>query len=967
MQAKDTIQGFTVLNAEEVPEVKGNVYELEHDKTGARLVYVKNEDPNKVFSIGFRTPSKDDTGIFHILEHSVLGGSRKYPLKEPFVDLLKGSLNTFLNAMTYNEKTLYPVASMNDQDFANLMDTYLDAVFFPSVREKKEIFLQEGWHYEFNEDDELVYGGIVFNEMKGAMSDSRTRFTDAFEAALYPNSPYATNAGGDPLSIPDLTWEKLVDGHATYYHPSNSFIYLYGDLNIEDRLKHVSEYLDEFNALDLSDKLVDLNGESPLAEAVVEFPISENEDQANQAYLGYGVKFDDGEKKELRVAFTILKELLLDGESAPLRNTLLKEGLGKNVFGNFDTGSPKPAFTIAVSQSEAEKKERFEEVVHETLTKLAENGLDKKVVEAAVASVEFQLREADFGGLPEGLFYGLSATEAYVAGNEIVDALKYEEALSMIKLELDNGYFEKLIQSYILDNDQKSIVVAKPSTQIGRKEYEDEQLRLKKANEELTEEVRLRLKQEETRLKEYQNSEDTPESKAKLPRLDLEDIDKEPVKLPTKQENIEDVPLLVHPQKTNKLAYYSFYFDAGEVAKEELPYYRLFAELIGKLGTSQFSADQLAQEIAIEVGKIDFSNSIYAENIEDAAHKVRVSVRTTEDRLQKSIDLIHHIFTGTVFENKDKVKEVIGKVLSGSRSYMENSGHAVGLTRVASYHTAAGAKNEPLSGITFHHFITDLENTFEDQFDQFITKIRNIAEVIYKKAGLIVSFTGEESGLKKFREAFKKLELSTGKVSAQKESFEPRIVKEAFSNSSQIVYVSQGTNVNSIGKKITGQLLVAQNMLNLDYLWNKLRAIGGAYGGGLQLQLNGNLGFYSYRDPNVARTIDTYNKTAEFLETVSLDEDDLQRLIIGTIGSLDQPLTPRMVGDQADAYYFQKISEGDRKQIRQEVLSTSVADIKATSELFKELDKKQSVVVIGSERLIEEERDAFDTVQSLFK
>lgn len=967
MQINDRLYGFTVLKVEEVPEVKGSVYELEHDKTAARLVYVKNEDPNKVFCIGFRTPSTDDTGVFHILEHSVLSGSRKYPLKEPFVDLLKGSLNTFLNAMTYSEKTLYPVASMNDQDFENLMDTYLDAVLFPNVREKKEIFLQEGWHYEFNEDDKLIYGGVVFNEMKGAMSASRRRFMQALDAALYPNTPYATNSGGDPLSIPDLTWEKLVDAHATYYHPSNSLVYLYGDLDINDRLKHVAEYLDEFEALDLSDKLVDLEGEVALSEAVVEFPISENEDQSNQAYLGYGVKFDDEEKQELRIAFTILKELLLDGEAAPLKNKLLKEELGKSVFGSFDTGSSKPTFSIAVSQSEADKKAQFEKVIHDTLTELVENGLDKKVVQAAVASVEFQLREADFGGFPEGLFYGLNVMEAYVAGNETIESLKYEEALKTIKKELDNGYFERLIQTYILENEQKSIVVAKPSIEIGPKEYEDEQFRLKKANEALTEEVRLQLKQEEARLKEFQNSEDTPEDKAKLPKLDLEDIDKDPIELPTKEESIGDTPLLVHLQKTNKLAYYSFYFDAGVVAKEDLPYYRLFTELIGKLGTSQYSAEELAQEIAIEVGKISFSNSVYAKGPSDALHKVKVSVRTTEDRLQKSVDLIHHLFKETVFENSDKVKEVIGKVLAGSRAYMENSGHAVGMTRVASHHTAAGFKKEGLSGITFHHFLTNLEKDLSIQFDQLILKIQEIAKSLYKKAGLTVSYTGEERGLTVFKEAFKKLELPEGIVSATETPFEPTVEKEAFSNSSQIVYVSQGANLKSVGKEVTGQLLVAQNMLNLDYLWNRLRAIGGAYGGGVQIQLNGNVGFYSYRDPNVASTIDTYNKTAEFLETVALDNDSLERLIIGTIGSLDSPLTPRMVGEQADSYYFQDITQEDRKRIRTEVLTAKVDSVKATSEVFHALDNKQSLVVVGNERLIEEEIDRFDTVESLFK
>jgi hypothetical protein len=869
--------------------------------------------------------------------------------------------------MTYPEKTICPVASMNDQDFSNLMDTYLDAVFFPNVREKKEIFLQEGWHYEFNEEDQLVYGGVVFNEMKGAMSASNRRFFQAMEAALYPNSPYATNSGGDPLAIPELTWEKLKEAHATYYHPSNSIVYLYGNLAIEERLKHVAEYLDEFEKLDVSDKLADLNGQEVVSESIVEFPISEKEDASGQAYLGYGVKLKGELPEEISVAAMVLKELLIDSDSAPLRQALIQAGIGKHVFGNFDEGSPTPAFTIGVGQSDAEKKDEFEKIIVSTLTRLVENGIDKKIIKAALATIEFQLREADFGGAPEGLIYGLQVIEAYAADKKWTEAVKYEAALEKLKAEIENDYFESFIKNYLLENEQRTIVVAKPSTTIGKVEYEKEQSALQQANTNITDEVKEKLKKEEMQLQEFQNMEDSPEAKASLPKLDISDISKKPMELPTEVSKVDDVTLLFHPQATNKLAYFTMYFDAGNVSIEKLPYYKLLTNFLGKLGTSKYTAEELSQEIAIEVGEIHFSNQLYSKSPNDAVHKIKVDVRTTEERIEKAIELVTHIMQETDFDNKEKIKELIGKAVAGSRIFLENSGHIAGMNRVLSHHTLAGAKKETLSGLSFHHFLQEIEATFDEVYEQMIYQVAEVSQSIYRKDNVTVSFTGEEKAVEAFRSAFHMFQLENGTYEESALSVSPTVKKEAFTNSSQVVYVSQGANIQSIGKKVTGSLLVTQNMLNLDFLWNRIRAIGGAYGAGIRLSLNGDLTFFSYRDPNIKSTLDTYNQTAEFLASIELDRDAIERLIIGTIGTLGRPLTPRMVGEQADTHYFAGITEEKRQEIREQVLQTTLEDIKETADIFKALLEKQSVVVIGNERTIEEESERFDVVEGLFK
>ncbi|GEQ33715.1 peptidase M16 inactive domain protein [Marinilactibacillus psychrotolerans] len=968
MELNQRYNGFVVTHLEKIPEVKGTVYQIKHEKTDATIVYVENPNEEKVFSIGFRTPSKDDSGIFHILEHAVLNGSRKYPLKDPFVELLKGSLQTFLNAMTFSEKTIYPVASMNEVDFSNLMDVYLDAVFFPNVLNNKQIFQQEGWNLKYNESENRYgFEGIVFNEMKGAQSSSQRRFIQGLEAALYPNTPYATNSGGTPLSILDLTWEQLVEAHQTYYHPSNSFIYLYGEMNIEEQLDHLAEYLNEFNYQDISNKLIDLKGDSSLSETVIEFPIAEDEGKKKQAYLGYGTKFSIENKYELLLAFEILDEILLRGNDAPLKKRLLQEGIGKNVFGWFDTSSTMPSFNIGVSQTDEAQKDRFINEISSVLERLVNDGINEATVQAAIASVEFQLREGDFGSSPEGLYYGINATEAWVASRPVFPTFKYEESFSMIKEQLNEKYFENLIEKYLLNNENKTIAVGIPSTEIEKEEYKEEQNKLEQFKATLTEDDIVELIRENEKLVAFQTTIDSEENKRTLPNLKLADISQEPIELPLEKEIENEIEFLYHELETNKLAYYNLYFNVSAISDSELPYYRLFTTLLKELGTSKYTSEQLSQEIAIKVGQISISNQVYAPDIDKAVHKIKVGVRTKESSIKESVSLVNHIMTETIFDDKNKIKETLGRLSSSVKQFLENSGHVAGMMRVNSHSSISGHITEQLEGISFYRFLTNLEENFDGQYENIVEQMENIAHKIFSRKELTVSFTGEKALFNSFKKEILTIDYPISESVKGINEYKPEISKEAFTNSNSVVYVSKGSNLKLVGEEVSGYLSVTNSILNLEYLWEKLRVVGGAYGGGMSLSSSGNIVFYSYRDPNISTTLNTYDKVSDFIQNLELSDLALERFIIGTIAKMDRPMNARMKGNASDANHFQLISEAKRKQRRKEILTTTLNDIKMTSEIFNKLRSLESTCVIGNGRIIEENSAEFDYKESLFK
>ncbi|MGY4797214.1 insulinase family protein [Lysinibacillus fusiformis] len=961
MEVNELYHGFKVDKKEKIQEISGTVFLMKHIKTGANLVYVRNEDEHKAFSIGFKTPAENDTGVFHILEHCVLSGSKKYPVKEPMVELMKGSMKTYLNASTYPDKTLYSLASVNSKDLSNLIDVILDAVFFPRLYEQKEIFQQEGWHLAYREDKkEFIYKGIVYNEMKGTLSSPQQRLIHSMFKALYPFTPYATVSGGDPQHITSLTYEKLLEAHQKYYHPSNCLVYLYGDVNIEEGLQQIDEVLSKFEHREVIPPEQDDFQVGEFIEIKSAYPISEKQIEEESTFLSYAYKVKDLDDKKLNVTLIVLYKLLLEGNSGILRKRLLEEKLGKDVIGYVDYSLKHPLFAICASNSEVKNKENFIKVVQETLQELVKDGIDKELIESALISTEFELREADYGVFPSGLTYGIKAASNWIAQKSLFDSFKYENSIEELKLSVSERYFENFIEEHLLNSKHSAVIVCSPSKQIAKEEIEDEQQKLEMIKNSVDRDDIESIIEENAKLSKFQSTADSNEAKATLPNLLITEINPQPLHLPLKEIRNNGFNLLFHNHQTKKVVYYNLYFNVGEV-KEDLSYYRLFTELLGKLGTSKYTSDNLASEITLKIGKLAIDNHLYSETIESCHHKVAVKIRTTYENITKSLKLVHHILTETSFEDKSKVKELIGNMVSNMKNQLNNNGNIFASLRINSNLSAAGYLNENLSGITFYQFLIKLENEFEQRYESMVEKLKEIAINLFSKSNLVVGLTGDTSVMTVFSNSLSKLDLPAGNIRKTVPLYlKEKISKEAYTNSNSVVHVVQGGNFKEAGFEYSGHMLVLAKILNLTYLWKNLRVKGGAYGGGINISINGNLNFYSYRDPNLVETLEIFNKTSSFVENLDLTKAELQRYIIGTIADLDKPMNARLKGERADTNYFINNTYEMRAKVREEILKTTVEDLRSLSKVFKAMEGKQPLCVVGNENKINEQTQLFD-------
>lgn len=968
MEKNKSYYGFEILELEQVSEINGTVYLMDHIKTSAKVMYVKNDDSQKAFSIGFQTPSFDDTGVFHILEHCVLSGSKKYPVKEPMVEIMKGSMKTYLNASTYHDKTVYSLASMNNKDFSNLMDFYLDSVFFPRFYDKKEIFLQEGWHLDYNElKQTFKYNGVVYNEMKGSLSSSQQRFIRGVLKTLYPGTPYSTISGGEPNSITNLTYEKLVETHEKYYHPSNSFTYFYGDMDIEVCLQKLDELFSGFENRVMIKPLETPVLKKNLQKFISEYPITEKEKVDENSFLSYNFKIDDSCNRELSIALGILYKILLEGSSSVLRRTLIEQKLGKDVFGLLDFTMKHPLFSICVSNSDPQKQDKFVEVIVETLKELVEKGIDKKLIEASISSMEFDLRESDYGTYPKGLAYGAQATANWVAQNEIIGSVKYEDSLKSIKMALTEPYFEGLIEKYFLNNTHSTILICKPSKELAQIEYEQEQKKLAEIKSSLSNDDLQEILRNKAELKGYQSSVDSDEAKAKIPVLSISDVNRKPLELPLEELNVNGIKVLYHNQFTNKIAYYSLYFDVGEIDEVDIPYYRLLTEILGKVGTLEYTSEELANEISLKIGKLYVNHHVYSEGLRSCNLKIVFSIRTLDENLESSLELLHHILTKSVFDQKNKIREIISTILSITKNNLNNNGNIAASMRVSGYLNAEGYLNEHLMGISFYQFLVQLDQHFEASYESLIAKLSHIIMTLCVKGNLTVGLTGDSRVLTTFSQAFSNFVLQE-KPNRNYKPFEfcATHVREAFTNSNSVLYVVQGGNIKTVGYEYSGHLLVLARILNLVYFWKHLRVLGGAYGGGVTVRMNGDIIFYSYRDPNLIKTLEVYKDVSEFVEKLDINESELKKYIIGTIAEMDRPKNARANGEQATSYYFLNRSYEDRWKLREQVLNTSVNHLRSFSKMFRALSEEQSICIVGNERKIMEQEGLFHNTHTLF-
>lgn len=975
MQLKigDTYHGFRLISEKDVAETNSRVRLFLHHKSGARLFHMENDDDNKVFSVAFRTPPHNSTGVPHILEHSVLCGSGKYPTKEPFVELVKGSLNTFLNAFTFGDKTMYPVASRNDKDFENLMDVYLDSVFHPNIYKYPEILKQEGWHYEIDgPEEELKYKGVVYNEMKGAFSSPESVLSRKLQETLFPDTAYGYESGGDPEVIPELTQGDFLDFHRRYYHPSNSYMFMYGDMDLLERLKFIDEeYLKNYEAIQVASAIPVQKPFDSMKTVEMDYPVSAQEDTRDKTYFSLNYAVGLSTEPELYLAMEILEHILLSTPASPLKKALVEAGLGKDVFGKYDNSILQPVFSVVVKNSNIDKKDEFVRIVYETLKRLSSQGIDGQLAEAAVNLKEFQLREADFEGYPKGLIYNIKIMDSWLYDSDPVMHLEYGHIFEKIRAELNNRYFEKLIDEYILNNNHSSLLVLKPLKGMAEAKEEETRKKLREIKAGLSKEELQELVKQTAELKAWQDTPDTPETLALIPMLSIKDIEPKGEILPQQVLEEYGIKILSHHMFTNGIAYADLLFDTTAVPQELLPYIPLLSGMLGKLSTASHEYGDISKEIDMHTGGIRFSTPVYGEKNDDSKYHPMLSVkgRALVSKLPRLLELMGEIITDTRLDDKKRMKEIIQEIRSRIEMRISEEGYAIACKRLFSYFSEEGSYIEATSGLTYYKFISEIERDFEGRIDAVRENLQRLIKLIFRKEALIAGITCEEEDYRSFADNLDLLleKLGSDEVRASGYVFDNKTLNEGLMTQGKVQYVAQGGNFLKLGYPYTGKLQVLRTISRYSYLWNRIRVQGGAYGAFSGFEKNGNMFMVSYRDPNLAETLKVYEEMHQFLKGFNIEEREMTKYIIGTVSRLDLPMTPYMKGERAIENYMRKITAEDLQKEREEILGTSQGDIRELSDMMLELMKRKQYCVLGSEGKLKENKGLFGSLVEVFE
>ena len=969
---KDRISAYEIIREENLSDIRSAGYLLRHKKTGARVMLIENEDENKVFNIAFRTPPKNSTGVAHILEHSVLCGSREFPLKDPFVELVKGSLNTFLNAMTYPDKTCYPVASCNDQDFQNLMHVYLDAVFYPNIYKKEEIFRQEGWSYQL-EDTEgpLKYNGVVYNEMKGAFSSPDEVLEREIMNSLFPDTPYGCESGGDPNHIPELSYEEFLQFHKTYYHPSNSYIYLYGNMDMAEKLEFIDEhYLSAFEKLEVDSALPLQPAFTERKELQLEYPVSESENEEGNAYLAYSTVVGDASDELTAMAFEVLDYALLSAPGAPLKQALLDAQIGMDVYGSYDDGILQPYFDIVAKGTDPDKKEKFVEIIRTTLEDIVKNGIDKKALKAGINYMEFRYREADFSAWPKGLMYGLDIFGSWLYSDEkAFSHVKLIPVFEKLKELSGERYFEELIQKYLLDNPHGSVITLVPSKGLAarREKALEEQLQAKL--EKMTQEEKEILVEKTKALVEYQEAEEEPGSEKCIPMLKREDIKKEAAGFTNEELNVDGSLFLYHEVPTNGISYLDLMFDLKNLDPEDVPYLGLLKSVLGFVDTAHFSYGELSNEINAETGGISCGVEVFDRADSTEEYKAMFSVRgkVMYPRIDVLFRMIREILNTSKLDDGKRLYEITARVKSRAQANLVSAGHSTAVLRGASYSSPMAAFQDEMAGVGYYQFIEKLEKEFDIRKEELVKKLNVLMTKILRPELLCVSYTGERESLETVMKQVKALKdtLRTEAVETSSKPMSCEKKNEGFTTSGQVQYVARTGNFRKKGYEYTGALDILKVALSYDYLWMNLRVKGGAYGCMSGFKRSGESYFVSYRDPHLKRTLDVYEGIPEYVRTFRADEREMTKYIIGTISGKDVPRTPQMQGSISKTAYFCGITEEMMQKERDQILNADVEDIRNLAPLVEAILSDDAVCVVGSETAIEKEQEIFKEIKSL--
>lgn len=969
----EQLQAYTILEKKEIKELNSVGYIMKHNQTGARIVLMENDDNNKVFCVGFRTPPKDSTGVAHIIEHSVLCGSDKFPVKDPFIELAKGSLNTFLNAMTFPDKTIYPVASCNEKDFQNLMDVYMDAVFHPNIYQEEKIFRQEGWHYEMESmEDELTINGVVYNEMKGAFSSPDDVLEREIMNSLYPHTSYAVESGGDPDVIPELTYEDFLAFHSRYYHPSNSYIYLYGDMDMAEKLRFLDvEYLSKYEALAVDSEL---DEEQPFTEPVEvckEYPITESESEKENTYLSYNISFGNNLDKEQYIAFQVIDYVLCSAPGAPLKQALIDKGIGKDVYSSYENGIMQPYFSIVAKNADKEQLPEFLATIREELTKITEQGFDKKALRAGLNFYEFRFREADFGSYPKGLMFGLMMLDSWLYDdNKPFVHIEANDTYRKLKEAIETNYYEELVREKLLHNQHKTIVVVEPVKGLtGRKEKELADALARKKSE-LSEAQLAEIVEQTKALKQYQEEPDTKENLEKIPLLTRADMKKEAENYVNQERKVGDTVLLYHDIFTNGIGYLRFLFDLRTVPEELFPYVGLLKSVLGLVNTENYTYGELFNEINIRTGGISPVSNTYtdARDLQSYTATLEIKVKVLYENLEHAFRLVREIVMGSRFDDAKRLKELIAELKSQKQANMMSAGHALASVRALSYLSKTAAVSDKISGIPYYRMLEELDGNFEARQKELTEKLQQLAVCLFRPENLMVDYTAQREGLEKVEEqvaAFRD-SLHTEPVETRLYQPKPERRNEGFMSSSQVQYVCRAGNFAQKGLPYTGALKALKVMMGYDYLWTQVRVKGGAYGCMCNFGKSGESYFVSYRDPNLEKTVDVYENAADYIRNFDADERTMTQYIIGAVSELDMPMTPATKGAYSLAGYMTHYPFEQVQKERDELLGAVPETIRGLAEYISAFMKDDCLCVVGNEEKIRKQSALFAETDYLF-
>ena len=959
------LHGFELVQEQYIDELKTKAQLYRHIKTGARLLSLQNDDENKVFGITFRTPPNDSTGVPHIMEHAVLGGSRKYPVKEPFVELIKGSLKTFVNAMTAPDKTMYPVASTNMQDFYNLVDVYLDAVFYPLITPHH--LDQEGWHYELeNEDDPLVYKGVVFNEMKGAYSSPDMLMYRHSQRSLFPDTTYGVDSGGDPTVIPELTYEQFKSFHESYYHPSNSYIYFYGDDDPEERLRLLDAYLRNFDAAEIDS---DVEFQKPFTQALrleIPYGVDDADAEENKSQLRINWLLPENADPAFEMTMDILSYAILGTPASPLRKTLTDSGLGEDVLGGYSSTTRQPTFSVGMKGIEAENVERVETLILESISALAEEGIEREMLESAINTIEFELRENNTGSYPRGLALMMYALGNWVHGHDPLQVLAYAEPLAKAKERILNEpeYLQDLMHELLINNHHRTTVVLQPDAELRQREEAAEKARLEEARLAMSAEELQQIIRNTQALKERQQTPDRPEDLAKIPRLGLDDLEKEGKEIPIEVTDLHGSQLIYHDLFTNGIIYLDVGFNMHALPAELLPYMKLFGRALTEMGTESEDFVQMSQRIGRTTGGVWPSRSISPIHHMDGSGSAAdnsawffLRGKSTMEQAPDLLAIMRDLLLTANLDNRERFQQMLFEAKARAEAGLIPGGHGVVAARLGSRLTVAGWAAEQMDGIDNLFFLRKLIEQVESDWPSVLAKLEKIRSLLLNRASMLCNVTLDADNWAEFQPQLAGFveTMPVKPVTLYDWSAELNPLDEGLAISAQVNYVAKGARLYDLGYRLHGSVLPISNFLRTTWLWEKVRVQGGAYGGFCQFSTRSGLfAFLSYRDPNLLDTVDVYDQTASFLRKLELNNDELIKSIIGSISAMDAYQLPDAKGFTSLTRYLLGESAEERQRLRDQVLGTTAADFRAFADVLDTVREAGSVVVLGAKDALDE-------------